>query len=91
MRLLSREKPRKEIMEQAAYDTFVRDHADEIVKKIIELDSFDDADIAMLKRQIGHGIAMRKKMPVVPMEEIRQLMVGYVAILIIEEEIEFKF
>jgi len=73
------------------YQIFVHDHQDEIISKIKELDNFEDADIAILKRQILRGINIRKHMPVVPFEEIKQLMVGYFAIKFIEDELEFEF
>ncbi len=78
-------------MNEAQYQTFVHDHQDEIVAKIKELDNFQDADIAILKRQILNGITIRKHMPVVPFEEIKQLMVGYFAIKFIEDELGFEF
>jgi hypothetical protein len=78
-------------MNEAQYKTFVHDHQDEIVAKIKELDNFEDADIAMLKRQIMSGINIRKHLPVVPFEEIKQLMVGYFAIKFIEDELGSEF
>ena len=78
-------------MNDAQYQTFVHDHQDEIVAKIRELDNFQDADIAILKYQIVNGINIRKHMPVVPFEEIKQLMVGYFAIKFIEDELGFEF
>jgi N-acetyl-gamma-glutamylphosphate reductase len=78
-------------MNDVQYQTFVHDHQDEIIAKIKELDNFEDADIAVLKRQILRGINIRKHMPVVPFEEIKQLMVGYIAIKFIEDELEFEF
>jgi hypothetical protein len=78
-------------MNDLQYKTFVHDHQDEIIAKIKELDNFEDADIAMLKRQIVRGINIRKHMPVIPFDEIKELMVGYVAIKFIEDELEFEF
>jgi hypothetical protein len=78
-------------MNDLQYKTFVHDHQDEIIAKIKELDNFGDADIAVLKRQILRGINIRKHMPVIPFDEIKQLMVGYVAIKFIEDELEFEF
>ncbi len=78
-------------MNDVQYQNFVHDHQDEIIAKIKELDNFDDADIAILKRQILRGINIRKHMPVIPFEEIKQLMVGYFAIKFIEDELEFEF
>ncbi len=78
-------------MTEEVYTAFVKDHLDEIVEKVIELDNFDYSDIAQMKYQITDGIVMRKKMPVVPFEEIRNLLVGYVAIRFIEEELKFVF
>ncbi|HOT46117.1 MAG TPA: hypothetical protein PLM53_17780 [Spirochaetota bacterium] len=78
-------------MNDIQYRTFVHDHRDEIVAKIRELDNFQDADIAVIKRQIVNGISIRKHMPVVPFDEIKQLMVGYFAIKFIEDELGFEF
>lgn len=78
-------------MNDVQYQTFVHDHQDEIIAKIRDLDNFNDADIAVLKRQILRGINIRKHMPVVPFNEIKQLMVGYVAIKFIEDELDFEF
>jgi hypothetical protein len=78
-------------MNELQYQIFVRDHKDEIIAKIKELENFDNADIAVLKRQILRGINIRKHMPIVPLEEIKQLLVGYVAIKFIEDELEFEF
>lgn len=78
-------------MNETQYKIFVHDHQDEIVAKIKELDNFEDADIAMLKRQILNGINIRKHMPVVPFEEIKQLLVGYFAIKFIEDELGCEF
>jgi hypothetical protein len=78
-------------MNDIQYKTFVHDHQDEIIAKIKELDNFDDADIAILKTQILRGINIRKHMPVVPFDEVKQLLVGYVAIKFIEDELEFDF
>ncbi len=78
-------------MNETQYQTFVQDHQDEIVKKIKELDNFLDADIALLKRQILDSITIRKHMPVVPFEEVKQLMVGYFAIRFIEDELGLEF
>jgi hypothetical protein len=41
------------------------------------------------KGQIVYAIQMRRKMPVIPIEEIRQLLVGYIAKRFIEEKIGF--
>jgi hypothetical protein len=76
---------------EAQYETFVHDHQEEIVKKIRELDNFGDADISILKMQIAEAINIRKHMPVVPINEIRQLLVGYVAIKFIEDELGFIY
>ncbi len=73
------------------YQIFVHDHRDEIVDQIRELDNFQDADIAVMKTQIARAINIRRHMHVVPMDEIRQLMVGYIAIRFIEEELGFEF
>jgi hypothetical protein len=78
-------------MTPEAYNTFIRDNVEEIVKKVIELDNFGDCDIAILKTQIARGINIRKKMPVAPLDEIRELMVGYIAIRFIEEELGTVF
>lgn len=78
-------------MTEETYKAFIHDHLQDIVKKVRELDNFDYADISFLKGQIVHGINIRKKMPVVPLEEIRNLLVGYIAIKILEEEIGFLF
>jgi hypothetical protein len=78
-------------MNDVQYTTFVHDHQDEIIAKIKELDNFGDADIAILKRQILRGINIRKHMPVIPFDEVKQLLVGYVAIKFIEDELEFEF
>ncbi|MCX7679290.1 MAG: hypothetical protein N2316_08710 [Spirochaetes bacterium] len=79
------------VMDEMSYASFVHNHIDEIVAKIHELDNFSESDIAMLKTQIVRGIAIRKKMPVVPINEIRQLLVGYIAIRFIEEQLDFEF
>ncbi|MBN2159926.1 MAG: hypothetical protein JW807_11060 [Spirochaetes bacterium] len=76
---------------EAQYRTFVHDHQDEIVEKIRELDNFGDADISVLKVQILEAINIRKHMPVVPINEIRQLLVGYAAIKFIEDELGFVY
>lgn len=73
------------------YAAFVHDHLNEIVAKIQELDNFSETDIAFLKNQIVHAIIIRKKMPVVPVQEIRELLVGYIAIRFIEEQLDFVF
>jgi len=78
-------------MNAMQYATFVHDHRDEIVDRIRELDNFSDADISILKSQILQGINIRKHMPVVPMNEIRQLLVGYIAIRFIEDELDIEF
>lgn len=78
-------------MNAMQYATFVHDHRDEIVDRIRELDNFSDADISMLKSQIVQGINIRKHMPVIPMNEIRQLLVGYIAIRFIEDELGIEF
>lgn len=78
-------------MNSENYATFVHDHLDEIVAKIRELDNFSETDIAILKSQIVRAIVIRKKMPVVPVNEIRELLVGYIAIRFIEEELGFVF
>ncbi len=76
-------------MKPENYSIFVHDHIDEIVAKIHELDNFSETDIAILKSQIVRAIAIRKKMPLVPVNEIRELLVGYIAIRFIEEELGF--
>ncbi len=73
------------------YKKFVHDHVGEIVEKVIELDNFSESDIAVVKSQIVSGINRKKKQPVAPMSEIKQLMVGYIAIKFIEEELGFEF
>ena len=78
-------------MTEVQYKTFVHDHQDEIVAKIKELDNFEDTDIAFLKQQILEGINIRKHLPVVPFEEIKQLLVGYFAIKFIEDELGCEF
>ena len=78
-------------MNAVQYQIFMHDHRDEIVAKIKELDNFSDADIAILKRQIIRGINIRKHMPVVPFEEVKQLLVGYFAIKFLEDETGFEF
>ncbi len=78
-------------MSEAQYQTFVHDNRDLIVAKVKELDNFNDVDISMLKRQIVRGINIRKHMPVVPFDEIKQLLVGYIAIKFIEDELGFEF
>ncbi|MCP4130571.1 MAG: hypothetical protein GY754_06275 [bacterium] len=78
-------------MTEEHYHIFVKDHKDEIIAKIRELDNFDYTDIGFLKCQIVRGINIRKKMPVVPLFEIRQLLVGYAAIKFLEDELNFKF
>jgi hypothetical protein len=72
------------------YKTFVHEHHDEIIARIKELGNFENTDIAVLKRQILRGINIRKHMPVVPFEEIKQFLVGYIAIKFIEDELEFE-
>ncbi len=78
-------------MSEAQYQTFVHDNRDLIVAKVKELDNFNDVDISMLKRQIVRGINIRKHMPVVPFDEIKQLLIGYIAIKFIEDELGFEF
>lgn len=78
-------------MNETSFASFVHDHIDEIVAKIHELDNFSESDISMLKNQIVRGIIIRKKMPVVPYNEIRQLLIGYIAIRFIEDHIDFEF
>jgi hypothetical protein len=78
-------------MNELQYKIFVHDHEDEIIAKIKELDNFESADIAVLKRQILRGINIRKHMHLVPFEEIKQLLVGYIAIKFIEDELDFEF
>jgi hypothetical protein len=56
-----------------------------------ELDNFTDTDISFLKREIVTGINRGKKTPVAPLNEIRSLMVDYIAIRFIEEELEMTF
>ena len=64
----------------------VRDHLAEISRKLIELDGFDDADIALVKKKLQQGIESRKRLAVVPMEEIRNMMIGLIAIRLLEEK-----
>jgi hypothetical protein len=78
-------------MNEAQYQTFVHDNRDQIAAKVKELDNFNDVDISILKRQIVRGINIRKHMPVVPFDEIKQLLVGYIAIKFIEDELGFKY
>ncbi|MBN1532409.1 MAG: hypothetical protein JXA20_07090 [Spirochaetes bacterium] len=78
-------------MTEEQYLTFVRDHRDQIVAKVKELDNFDDTSISFLKTQIIRGINIRMRMPVVPMNEITQLLVGLVAIRFIEYELGFEY
>ena len=76
---------------EAQYQTFVHDNRDQIAAKVKELDNFNDVDISILKMQIVRGINIRKHMPVVPFDEIKQLLVGYIAIQFIEDELGFKY
>lgn len=78
-------------MNEIQYQTFVQDHWDQITAKIKELDNFNDTDISILKTQISRGINIRRHMPVVPFNEIKELMIGYFAIKLIEDEIGFKY
>ena len=78
-------------MNEENYLTFVQDHIDEIVVKVIELENFGETDISCLKSQILHGINIRRKMPVIPFDEIKQLLVGYMAIRFIEEETGMEY
>lgn len=78
-------------MNDEQYRIFVHDHRDEIIEKIKELDNFQDADIAIVKSQISQAINIRKHMPVIPINEIRQLLVEYIAIRFIEDELNVKF
>jgi hypothetical protein len=78
-------------MTEEVYTEFVQDHLDEIVDKVLELDKFDHSDIARMKYELTHGIVLRKKMPVVPIDEVKSLLVGYVAIRFIEERLDYVF
>lgn len=78
-------------MTEAQYLTFVKDNKEQIIAKVKELDNFDDTSISFLKTQIMQGINIRLKMPVVPMNEIKQLLVGLVAIRFIEYELGFEY
>jgi len=78
-------------MNEAQYQSFVHDNRDQIIAKVKELDNFNDSDISIFKRQIVRGINIRKHMPVVPLDEIKQLLVGYIAIKFIEDELGFKY
>ncbi len=78
-------------MNESNHQTFVLDHMDEIIAKIKELDNFGDVDISIVKTQITRAINRRKHMPVVPFDEIKQLLVGYMAIKFIEDELGFKY
>ena len=78
-------------MNELNHQTFVQDHMDEIIAKIKELDNFGDVDISILKTQITRAINIRKHMPVVPFDEIKHLLVGYMAIKFIEDELGFKY
>ena len=78
-------------MTSEGYNAFLKEHAGRIVEKIIELDNFTDTDISFLEREIVTGINRGKKTPVAPLNEIRSLMVDYIAIRFIEEELEMTF
>jgi hypothetical protein len=78
-------------MKEIQYKTFVQDHWNQIAAKIKELDNFNDADISILKTQISRAINIRRHMPVVPFDEIKELMIGYLAITLIEDEMGFKY
>jgi hypothetical protein len=78
-------------MNEAQYQSFVHENRDQIIAKVKELDNFNDSDISILKLQIVRGINIRKHMPVVPLDEIKQLLVGYIAIQFIEDELGFKY
>ena len=78
-------------MNEAQYKSFVHENRDLIIAKVKELDNFNDVDISMLKRQIVRGINIRKHMPVVPLDEMKQLLVGYIAIKFIEDELGFEY
>jgi len=79
------------VMTEQTYNKFVHEHLGEIVEKIIELDNFTESDISMIKSQILSGINRKKRMPVLPMDDLKGLMVGYFAIKFIEDELGFTF
>lgn len=78
-------------MTEQQYLTFVKDHREDIVAKVKELDNFDDISLSFYKTQLLEAITIRAKMPVVPMAEIRQLLVGLVAIRFIEHELGVQY
>jgi hypothetical protein len=86
--IISREAPS---MTETHYQKFIHDHLGEIVERVVEMDNFSEADISVLKGQIVTGIKLRKKMPVAPLGEIKCLIVGYIAIKFIEDELGFTF
>ena len=73
------------------YQEFVHEHRDEIVALIKELDNFNDMDISFHKIQLVRAINIRKHMPVIPFDEIKQLLIAYIAIRFIEEELGFIY
>jgi hypothetical protein len=79
------------VMNDVQYQNFVKEHRDEIADRVRELDNFEDAEIAVLKQQLVQAINIRKHMPVIPMLEVKELMVGLIAIQFIEQELDVTF
>ena len=73
-------------MKTESLKNFVKCHQDEILKKIEELQNFGPSDIGDLKGQLERGIRIRKKMKVVPLVEIKELYIGFIAIRVVEKE-----
>ena len=73
-------------MDTRSLKSFVKNHQDEILKKVEELQNFGPTDIGILKNQIERGIRLRRKMKVVPFAEMKDLYIGFIAIRVVQKE-----
>jgi hypothetical protein len=73
-------------MDTRSLKSFVKNHQDEILKKVEELQNFGPTDIGILKNQIERGIRLRRKMKVVPFVEMKDLYIGFIAIRVVQKE-----
>lgn len=73
-------------MNTKSLKNFVKNHQEEILKKVEELQNFGPTDIGILKNQIERGIRLRRKMKVVPFAEMKDLYIGFIAIRVVQKE-----
>ncbi len=73
-------------MDTKSLKSFVKNHQEEILKKVEELQNFGPTDIGVLKNQIERGIRLRRKMKVVPFVEMKDLYIGFIAIRVVQKE-----